>query len=100
MNTQSNSPTVSVAVQLIESYGVPSDDCIPGLNVLFSTKVSGDSHQLERLLILAGELLCQAQILIDDLSRPRQELIYGATMLQGAICCGREIADALGVDHA
>ena len=99
MNTQSNSPTVQVATRLIESYGVPSADCIPGLRVLFSTKVSGDAQQLECLLILAGELLCQAQILIDDLSRPRQELTFGVTMLQGAICSGRGIADALGVDH-
>ena len=99
MTAPTITPTVRVALDLIEDHGVPSGDCIAGLNVMFSTKFSGASRQLEHLLILAGELLCQALILLDDPDRPPQELTCGATMLQCAICSSREIADKLGVDH-
>ena len=97
--TTPNSPTVNIAADLIQSHGVPSHVCIPGLNAIFSTKVSGDSQQLERILILMGELACQAEILINDPNRPRQEVCAGVLMLQCAIISARSIADALGVDH-
>ncbi len=99
MTTATISPTVHVAAELIESHGVPSGACIPGLSAIFTTEISGDSQQLERLLILMGELACQAQILIDDPDRPRQEVCAGPLMLQCAIISTRSIADALGVPH-
>lgn len=99
MTTPTISPTVRVALDLIEAQGVASADCVQGLNALLSTKASGDSHQLERLLILAGEFLCLAENLLTDPDRPHQEVTAGIVMLQCALVSGRSIADTLGVDH-
>ena len=98
-------PTVACAVRLIESRGVPIypamssyDDTIAALNAVFNGELSDDQHQLEHLLILAGELLVQARNLMDVPGAP-QRLEFGIVMLQSAIIAARGLADDLGVGH-
>lgn len=99
-------PTVCCAVRLIESRGVPIypamssyDDTVAALNAIFAGEFSDDPHQLENLLILAGELLVQACHLQNDPDRAPQRLEYGVAMLQCGIAVARGIADDLGVTH-
>lgn len=99
MKTQSNTPTVFVAEQLIESRGVDPSPALPALEVIFSNEVSDDPHQLERTLILAGELIVQSLNLVGAANCPPQTLTFGIAMLQTTICAARELADKLGVSH-
>ena len=99
MTTQSNSPTVFVAEQLVASRGVDPSPAVPALEAIFSNEVTGDPHQLERTLILAGELLCQALNLVGAANCPPQTLMFGIVMLQTGLCAARELADKLGVGH-